>query len=59
MAMAAEGIPTTAGAYHAARRQNVETPIIDAIHALLEGEKTAAQGMRELMARQLRSEEDF
>ena len=59
MAMAAEGIPTTAGAYHAARRQNVETPIIDAIHALLEGEKTAAQGLRDLMARQLRSEEDF
>ena len=57
MTMVAEGIPTTISAYACARRLNLETPIIDEVHALIHGEKTAGQAMKALMARQLRSEE--
>ena len=59
MTMVAEGIPTTASAYACARRLGVETPIIDEIHALLHEEKTPLEGMRSLMTRQLRSEEEL
>jgi glycerol-3-phosphate dehydrogenase (NAD(P)+) len=58
MAMVAEGIPTTESAYACARKLHVETPIIDQVHALLHQEKSPAQGMQDLMARQLRAEEE-
>ena len=58
MAMVAEGVPTAASAFASARRLGVETPIIDEVHALLQGEKTAKEAMRALMSRQLRSEEE-
>jgi glycerol-3-phosphate dehydrogenase (NAD(P)+) len=58
MTMVAEGVPTTASAYACARRLGVETPIIDQVQALLLGEKTPAQAMKDLMSRQLRSEEE-
>ena len=58
MSMVAEGIPTTASAYACARRLGVETPIIDEIHALLLEQKTPLEGMKSLMTRQLRSEEE-
>ena len=58
MTMVAEGIPTAASARDSARRLGVETPIIDEIHSLLEGEKTPAEGMRSLMSRGLKPEEE-
>jgi glycerol-3-phosphate dehydrogenase (NAD(P)+) len=56
MSMVAEGVPTTANAFECARRLAVDTPIIDAIHAVLRAEKSPAEAMRSLMARELRSE---
>lgn len=56
MAMVAEGVPTTASAFDCARRLAVETPILDAIHAVLRSERSPAEAMRALMARELRSE---
>ena len=58
MTMVAEGVPTTASAYDCARRLGVETPIIDQIKALLDEEKSPAQAMKDLLSRQLRSEEE-
>jgi len=58
MTMVAEGIPTAASAHACARRLGVETPIIDQIHALIHEEKTPAQGMKDLLSRQLRTEEE-
>jgi glycerol-3-phosphate dehydrogenase (NAD(P)+) len=58
MTMVAEGVPTTASAYDCARRLGVETPIIDQIKALLSEEKSPGQAMKDLLSRQLRSEEE-
>jgi glycerol-3-phosphate dehydrogenase (NAD(P)+) len=51
-------VPTTASAYDCARRLGVETPIIDQIKALLDEEKSPGQAMKDLLSRQLRSEEE-
>jgi glycerol-3-phosphate dehydrogenase (NAD(P)+) len=56
--MVAEGIPTAMSAQAAARRLNVETPIIDEVSALLQGLKTPAEAMKSLMGRDLRAEEE-
>lgn len=58
MTMVAEGIPTALSARDAAARLGVETPVIDEVHALLEGSKTPAEAMRSLMSRGLKSEEE-
>lgn len=58
MTMVAEGVPTTASAKASAHRLGIETPIIDQIHALLYEEKSPAQAMKDLLSRQLRSEEE-
>lgn len=58
MTMVAEGIPTTASAASCARRLGIETPIIDQIDALLHERKSPAQAMKDLLARQLRAEEE-
>jgi len=58
MSMVAEGIPTTRSAHACAKRLGVSTPIIDQIQALLYEEKDPARAMRDLMARQLRAEEE-
>jgi len=55
----AEGIPTAASALAAAERLGVETPIIGAVQAVISGTKTPPEAMRELMGRQLRSEEEY
>jgi glycerol-3-phosphate dehydrogenase (NAD(P)+) len=57
MSMVAEGVPTAASARLAARRLGVETPLIDAVHAVLEGQASPAGVMQALMSRQLKSEE--
>lgn len=57
MAMVAEGVPTASSAHASASRLGVETPIINEVHALLQGEKSPAEAMKALMARQLKPEE--
>ena len=56
MSMVAEGVPTAASAHASSHRLGVETPIIDEVHALLQGTKSPAEGMRALMSRQLKAE---
>ena len=56
MAMVAEGVPTAASAHASARRLGVETPIIDEVHALLQGAKSPGEAMKALMNRQLKAE---
>lgn len=58
MTMVAEGVPTTASAAACARRLGVETPIIDQVYSLLYEGKSPAQAMKDLLSRQLRSEEE-
>lgn len=53
----AEGVPTASSAMAAARRLGVETPLIDAVCALLDGGLQPAEAMHALMSRQLRSEQ--
>ena len=57
MSMVAEGVPTAASARAAAGRLGVETPLIDAVHAVLEGQASPAGVMQALMSRQLKAEE--
>jgi glycerol-3-phosphate dehydrogenase (NAD(P)+) len=57
MSMVAEGVPTAASARAAAGRLGVETPLIDAVHAVLEGQVSPAGVMQALMSRQLKAEE--
>ena len=54
--MVAEGIPTTKSAYECARRLNVETPIIDQVHAVLYEGKAPAQALKELLQRDQKAE---
>ncbi len=56
MPMVAEGVPTTYSAFECARKFSVETPIIDQIRALLEGEVSARKGMENLLGRDPRPE---
>jgi glycerol-3-phosphate dehydrogenase (NAD(P)+) len=56
MAMVAEGVPTAASAQASALRLGVETPIIDEVHALLQGTKSPREAMKALMNRQLKAE---
>jgi glycerol-3-phosphate dehydrogenase (NAD(P)+) len=57
MQMVAEGIPTTKSAYDCARKLNIETPIIDQVHALLYEGKAPLQGLRELLQRDQKAEQ--
>ena len=52
----AEGVRTCSGAYTLARRCNLETPIIDQIHAVLYSGKDPAQAIKELMTREAKPE---
>lgn len=56
MQLVAEGIPTAKSAYECARKLNVETPIIDQVHALLYDRKPPMQAMEELLGRDQKSE---
>jgi glycerol-3-phosphate dehydrogenase (NAD(P)+) len=56
MQMVAEGIPTTKSAFQCARRLNIETPIIDQVYAVLYEGKPPAQGLRDLLSRDQKSE---
>jgi glycerol-3-phosphate dehydrogenase (NAD(P)+) len=56
MQMVAEGIPTTKSAFECARRFNVETPIIDQVHAILYENKPPAQALTDLLHREQKPE---
>ena len=57
MQMVAEGIPTTKSAYDCARKLNIETPIIDQVHALLYEGKAPLQGLKALLQRDQKAEQ--
>lgn len=54
----AEGVFTTAAAREKAREAGVETPITDAVYQILQEDLSPAEGVRSLMARRWRAEED-
>jgi glycerol-3-phosphate dehydrogenase (NAD(P)+) len=56
MHMVAEGIPTTKSAYECARRYDMETPIIDQMHAILYDDKAPAQALTDLLHREQKPE---
>jgi glycerol-3-phosphate dehydrogenase (NAD(P)+) len=56
MSMVAEGVPTTFSAVECARRHGIETPIIDQMRALLDGEIRAGEALTALLNRDPKSE---
>lgn len=56
MSMVAEGVPTTYGAYECARRLAIETPIIDQMRALLDGQLTPREVALNLLTREPKAE---
>jgi glycerol-3-phosphate dehydrogenase (NAD(P)+) len=56
MNMVAEGVPTTYSAYECARRLGVETPILDQMKALLDGELSAREVATNLITREPKAE---
>jgi glycerol-3-phosphate dehydrogenase (NAD(P)+) len=52
----AEGIPTTKSAFECARRLNVETPIIDQVHAVVYEGKPPSHALQELLGRDQKAE---
>ncbi|MHA3770898.1 NAD(P)H-dependent glycerol-3-phosphate dehydrogenase [Verrucomicrobiota bacterium sgz303538] len=56
MQMVAEGVPTTYSAFECARRHNVDTPIIDQVRALLDGQSSARDVLHNLLSRDPRPE---
>lgn len=53
----AEGVPTTRSALRLAEARGVEVPIIREIHAMLFEDKDVRQGVRDLLARDLKAED--
>ena len=56
--MVVEGVPNTASIHEAANQAGVETPLIDAVHAVLYLGKAPALALAELFSRQPRPEVD-
>jgi glycerol-3-phosphate dehydrogenase (NAD(P)+) len=56
MRMVAEGVPTTKSAFECARRFDVDTPIIDQMHAILYEDKQPAQALTDLLHREQKPE---
>ena len=56
MRMVAEGVPTTYSAFECARTHGIETPIIDQMHALLDGTTSAKDALAALLSRDPRPE---
>ena len=54
--MVVEGARTTLSAYQMARKQKVETPIIDAVYAVIYEEKDVSETINNLMKRSLKDE---
>ncbi len=56
--MVAEGVPNTASLHRAAREEDVRTPLLDEIFAVLHQGKPAKEGMKALLSRDPRPEAD-
>ena len=56
MQMIAEGIPTAKSAHECARRFDVDTPIIDQVHAILYEDKPPAKALTDLLQREQKPE---
>ena len=56
MRMVAEGIRTTAAAFELARRHGIDLPIVEQMHAVLDGGRPPAEALRQLMERSLKGE---
>jgi glycerol-3-phosphate dehydrogenase (NAD(P)+) len=56
MKSVAEGVPSTRSVAELARRHGVEMPITFVVERILRGELTPAQGVRELLSRDLKRE---
>ncbi|MFU8892819.1 MAG: NAD(P)H-dependent glycerol-3-phosphate dehydrogenase [Luteolibacter sp.] len=57
LGMVAEGVPNTRSIYQLARRNEVRTPIIDAVFRILYEDQPAAEAMRDLLTRDPRPEQ--
>jgi glycerol-3-phosphate dehydrogenase (NAD(P)+) len=53
----AEGVPTARSAFRLARQLNVETPIIDEVHAVLHEGKEARRAVMDLLSRDTKAED--
>lgn len=53
----AEGVPTCRSAYRLARQLNVETPIIDEVHAMLYEGKNVRKAVSDLLSRDTKAED--
>jgi glycerol-3-phosphate dehydrogenase (NAD(P)+) len=53
----AEGVPTARSAFRLARRLNVETPIIDEVHAILYETKDPRRALVDLLSREVMAED--
>ena len=56
MQMVAEGVPTTRSAFECARRHGIETPVTDAVYALLYEGKAPREVLGEILSREPRPE---
>lgn len=56
LGMVAEGVPNTLSVYEAARKHNIETPIIDAVYQIIYEDKSAQEALVELLTRDLKPE---
>lgn len=56
LGMVAEGVPNTLSIYEAARKTDVETPIIDAVYNILYHNKSALEALNELLTRNPKAE---
>lgn len=56
MKMVAEGVPTAKAAYKLAKKQKVETPIINEIYSVLFKNKSPLAAVKHLMMREMKSE---
>ncbi len=57
MLAVAEGYPTARSAYQLARKQQVSTPVMDEVHAMLYEGKPPARAVQNLMSRDLKAED--
>jgi glycerol-3-phosphate dehydrogenase (NAD(P)+) len=56
LGMVAEGVPNTLSIYEAARKHDIDTPIIDAVYHILYENKPAKEALVELLTRDLKPE---
>lgn len=56
MAMVAEGVPTTRAVHRVVGKEGIDAPILEQVHAILQGETGPSEAMRILLERDLKPE---